>query len=90
MSEETTQVEAPVEEVQAPTPQLTIADLVLSAQIVQAAASKGVFRAEELKTVGDYYDRLIRFLEASGAITRPQAPAESDPATSPTVSSQEA
>lgn len=75
MSEETTQVEAPVEQA----PQLTISDLVLAAQIVQAAATKGVFRAEELKTVGDFYDRLVKFLESSGAIARPQAPAESTP-----------
>jgi hypothetical protein len=60
-------------------PSLTIADLVLTAQIIQSAASKGVFRAEEMKTVGDYYDRLITFLESSGAITRNQ-PAAAEPA----------
>jgi hypothetical protein len=62
-------------------PNLTIADLVLTAQIIQAAATKGVFRAEELKVVGDYYERLVSFLESSGAITRtPPAPAEAAPA----------
>ena len=60
-------------------PSLTIADLVLTAQIIQAAAGKGVFRAEEMKTVGDYYDRLISFLESSGAITKNQS-AEAAPA----------
>ena len=55
-------------------PNLTIGDLVLTAQIIQAAASKGVFRAEELKSVGDYYDRLIGFLESTGAVQR--APTE--------------
>jgi hypothetical protein len=68
------------EEQQAPQgPNLTINDLVLTAQIIQAAAGKGVFRAEELKAVGDYYERLVSFLEASGAISRPQAQ-ESAPA----------
>jgi hypothetical protein len=72
------------EEQQAPQgPNLTINDLVLTAQIIQAAAAKGVFRAEELKAVGDYYERLVSFLEASGAISRPQAqesaPAETAP-----------
>lgn len=61
-------------------PSLTIADLVLTAQIIQSAAGKGVFRAEEMKTVGDYYDRLISFLESSGAITRNQS---ADPAPAP-------
>lgn len=63
-------------------PSLTIADLVLTAQIIQAAAGKGVFRAEELKTIGDYYDRLISFLESSGAITKNQS-ADSAPAPAP-------
>jgi hypothetical protein len=54
-------------------PNLTIADLVLTAQIIQAAAAKAVFRPEEMKVVGDYYERLVAFLESSGAITR-QAP----------------
>lgn len=62
-------------------PNLTIGDLVLTAQIIQAAAAKGVFKAEEMKLVGDYYDRLVVFLESSGAITR-QAP-EQAPAPAP-------
>jgi hypothetical protein len=68
MSTETPQ-EAPTP---AQGPNLTIADLVLTAQIIQAGAAKGIYRAEELKTVGDFYDRLVAFLEASGAITRGQ------------------
>ena len=68
---------------QAQGPSLTIGDLVLTAQIIQAAANKGVFRAEELRSVGDFYERLITFLEASGAITKPQAP-EAAPTTPPT------
>lgn len=70
----------PQEAPQAPQgPNLTIGDLVLTAQIIQAAAAKAVFRPEEMKTVGDFYDRLVTFLESSGAITR-QAPAEQAPA----------
>lgn len=60
----------PTPEAQAPG--LTIGDLVLSAQILQRAAGAGLFKAEELKAVGDYYERLIKFLESSGAITRTQ------------------
>ena len=60
-------------------PGLTIGDLVMTAQIIQAAAAKGVFRPEEMKPVGDFYERLVNFLESSGAIKRPEpeaAPAE--------------
>jgi len=75
MSEQTTQEAAPVEQAQAPAgPSLTVSDLVMTAQIIQRAAQAGIFKAEELKGVGDYYDRLIKFLESSGAISRAQAP----------------
>ena len=65
---------------QAQGPNLTIADLVLTAQIIQAGAAKGIYRAEELKTVGDFYERLVSFLEASGALTRPEAAQSPAPA----------
>lgn len=67
-----------VEQAQAPGPNLTIADLILTAQIIQAAAPKGLFKAEELKVVGDFYERLIGFLESSGAIQRPSVTVESE------------
>ena len=54
-------------------PGLSIGDLVLVAQIVQKSSTAGVFRAEELKLVGDFYDRLVAFLESTGAIQRPKA-----------------
>jgi hypothetical protein len=74
----------PQQEAPAQGPNLTIADLVLTAQIIQAGAAKGIYRAEELKTVGDFYDRLVAFLESSGAITRgqpaqPPAPEAAEP-----------
>jgi hypothetical protein len=64
------------EQAQPAGPNLTIADLILTAQIIQAAAPKGLFKAEELKVVGDFYERLIGFLESSGAIQRPNPPTE--------------
>ena len=64
------------EQAQPAGPNLTIADLILTAQIIQAAAPKGLFKAEELKVVGDFYERLIGFLESSGAIQRPGQPTE--------------
>lgn len=68
---ETTQEAAPVEQEQAPAaPGLTVSDLVMTAQLIQRAAQAGLFKAEELKPVGDFYERLLRFLEANGAISR--------------------
>lgn len=64
------------EQVQPAGPNLTIADLVLTAQIIQAAAPKGLFKAEELKVVGDFYERLVGFLESTGAIQKPGVPTE--------------
>lgn len=54
-----------------PQPGLTIADLILVAQVVQRGASAGIFKADELKGIGDFYDRLIKFLYDAGAITKP-------------------
>lgn len=69
MSESTTEQTA-----QQTPPGITVGDLVLSAQIVQRSATAGVFRAEELKAVGEYYDRLIKFLESTGALQRAPSP----------------
>jgi hypothetical protein len=73
MSESTATPETPTQPTpEAQAPGLTIGDLVLSAQVLQRASSAGLFKAEELKTVGDYYERLVKFLESAGAITRTQ------------------
>lgn len=71
-------------------PNLTIGDLVLTAQIIQAAASKGVFRAEELKSVGDYYDRLIGFLESTGAVQRAPIEQPAQPTATPETTKEKA
>jgi hypothetical protein len=80
MTDETTQT------VEAPTgPSLQLSDLVLALQVIQASAQRGSIRAEEMSTVGPLHDRLFAFLEAQGAIARPetaqQAPATDAPAT---------
>lgn len=72
------------EQAQSAGPNLTIADLILTAQIIQAAAPKGLFKAEELKVVGDFYERLVGFLESTGAIQRPSVPAEAVQESTPT------
>jgi hypothetical protein len=49
--------------------------LVLLLNLIRAATERGAIKADELSSVGSVYDRLFKFLEASGAINK-QAPAE--------------
>ena len=55
------------------TPNLGVQDLVVVAQIIQIATARGVWKPEELSTVGNLYNRLMTFLEAAGAVGAPQA-----------------
>jgi hypothetical protein len=66
MTEQTT-TPTPAESAPA-APGLTVQDLLLTLQVVQVAASRGAFKADELSNVGGLYDRLFKFLEATGAI----------------------
>ena len=51
-------------------PGLTLQDLISVAQIIQITSQRGVWRAEELAGVGTLYNKVVAFLEASGAISR--------------------
>jgi hypothetical protein len=77
MTDETTQpvdTTATEQQAQAPTgPSLQISDLVLALQTIQAMSQRGAIRADEMSTLGPLHDRLFAFLEAQGAITRPQS-----------------
>ena len=80
MSDQTTEVateEVPV--TQATSLQLT--DILLCAQVIQLATTRGSFRAEELTQVGGVYDRLVAFLKESGAVSPATPPAETDGST---------
>jgi hypothetical protein len=72
--QQNTQAEQP----QAPAPQLQIADLLLVAQVIQLTTKRGAFNAEELSQVGGVYDRIVAFLQASGALTPAQTDAPAD------------
>ena len=67
MSDQTTEqtVETPAE---APVVQLQLQDILAAAQIIQLASSRGAFRTEEFTQVGSVYERLVGFLQASGAL----------------------
>lgn len=68
---------APVAELaQQPAPSLTLQDLVLVAQIIQLTTQRGAFKAEELADVGGLYNKLIAFLQSTGALTPPPVPTE--------------
>jgi hypothetical protein len=58
-------------------PSLALADLVLLLNLIRVTSERGAIKAEELSAVGVVYDKLFKFLEASGAINK-QAP--TDPA----------
>ena len=74
-----TQDETPVETQQA-APSLTLQDLVLVAQVIQVGSQRGAFKAEELADVGTVYNKIVAFLQASGALT-PAPTAEQSAAT---------
>jgi hypothetical protein len=46
---------------------LTITDLATLRNIVDLASTRGAFRANELREVGEVFDRLNQFVEASVA-----------------------
>lgn len=60
--------EAAAPETTEPTVQLQLADLVLAVQVIQLASSRAAFKTEEFTQVGGVYERIVKFLQASGAI----------------------
>lgn len=60
---------------------LSIQDLTLTLQIINLSASRGAFKADELTTVGSLHDRIFKFLDSIGAITRIPATDEALPST---------
>lgn len=56
-------------------PSLALTDLVLLLNLIRVTSERGAIKAEELSAVGAVYDKLLKFLEASGAINK-QTPAD--------------
>jgi hypothetical protein len=54
--------------------QLTLADLASIHSIIEAATTRGAFRASELTPVGAIYDKLTAFLQAANANAVPAEP----------------
>jgi hypothetical protein len=55
-------------------PSLNIQDIVGLLSIVDVASRRGAFRAEELSSVGQVYDKVSAFLKSTGVIQDPAAP----------------
>lgn len=51
-------------------PSLALTDLVLLLNLIRVTSERGAIKAEELSAVGTVYDKLLKFLEASGAINK--------------------
>ena len=60
------------DQVQQPSPELTVVDLQNLRSVIDVAARRGAFGANEMAAVGGVYDKLNAFLTA----VAPQAPAE--------------
>lgn len=75
LQQEATAVETAAPAEAAPV-QLQLSDILLAAQVIQLASTRGAFRTEEFTQVGGVYERLVGFLQASGAL----APAGEKPA----------
>lgn len=52
---------------------LSLTDLATAIQAIQLAAQRGAFKPEEFKLIGICFENIFAFLDANGAITRPNA-----------------
>jgi hypothetical protein len=59
--------------------QLTIADLASLKNIIDAACTRGTFKASEMKSVGDIYDKLSAFLDSVVAQQKAQEAEQAQP-----------
>lgn len=64
------------DQAQAQAPQLSIADLQALLNIIDAASSRGAFRANELSNVGTVVDKLSKFLQFVGDQQKAEAEAK--------------
>ena len=59
--------------------QLTIADLASLKNVIDAACARGAFRATEMKSVGEVYEKLSAFLDAVVAQQKAQEEEQAQP-----------
>jgi hypothetical protein len=59
--------------------QLTITDLISVKNVIEAACNRGAFKAHEMKQVGELYEKLTGFIEATQAHVQSQQPQSEPP-----------
>jgi hypothetical protein len=57
---------------------LTVADMASLRALIETAVSRGAYRPGELRSVGELYERLDRFVEQTQASLLQQAQAQSE------------
>jgi len=68
--------------------QLTVADLASVKNIIEAASSRGAFKAEEMTQVGAVYDKLSAFLAQVAAQQKAQAESQAEQSAEPEQQAQ--
>lgn len=58
--------------------QLTVADMASIKGIIEAACTRGAFRAAEMSTVGEIYNKLSAFVDQAAAQLQDQPPQQGD------------
>ena len=56
--------------------QLTITDMMSIRNIIDAACSRGAFKANEMRSIGELYDKLNAFVESAQAQAQAEQSAE--------------
>ena len=59
-------------------PQITIQDLIIIKDLIDVACSRGAFKADEMSSVGQVYDKLTGFLNTVIATAQAQADQNGD------------
>jgi hypothetical protein len=67
---------------------LTINDLATLRNVIDLASTRGAFRASELKEVGEVYERLTQFVEASILAAQTQQESQAVDNSQPAVNQQ--
>jgi hypothetical protein len=58
--------------------QLTVADMASIKGIIEAACTRGAFRAAEMSTVGEIYNKLSLFVEQTAAQLQQEPPQQGE------------
>ena len=55
---------------------ISLQDLVVIANLIKVVADRGAIKAEEMTVIGGVYEKLVNFLNASGAVRSAESAAE--------------